>query len=451
MYAKKDLNEEHFTRLVNFRQQVSECFLKRRAALCSLLDAVKQREHLNSFVELSLAPCFQHRWESVYAAIEDSEIDHQNLNLLCLKQVPAKEKLYFALDVMNVRRPQSETLKERMICHGAKREAFGNGVVYGLPYSLLAYCENASSSWAMTVNSSRVKPEQKAVMVAVEQIEWLCSNLGEEKEVSVGLDGSYGNIGFFTQMRGQKGFAVARMRNDRTLYRRPEEPNGKRGRDPKYGEKFKFNEPQTWGEAEEVLEFEDEKHGQVRIEKWGELRFQQAGEVVEIEVIRSQIRLEREKKKRPSAKWYGIHNGSGVKTGLQRCYLTAKHRWTIEPANRFKKDRLYANLPMFRAAESSDKWLRISQVLEWEIYLWKELAKDEKMPWQKELSGEKLTPGRVLRSLASNLSEVAESPKEVLPRGKSSGWEKGRVRSRPPKYKVAIKGKKKPKKEEQRE
>lgn len=451
MYAKNYLNEEYFTRLVNFRQQVDECFLKRGAAFRSLLDAVKQTSHLNSFVELSLAACFRHRWESVYAAIEDSEIDTKRLNLLCLQQVPAREQLYFALDVMNVRRPQSETLKERMICHGANREAFGNGVIYGLPYSLLAYCENASSSWAMTVHTRRVTPEQKAVAVAVEQIQWLFEHLGTEKEVSVGLDGSYGNLGFFWQMKAKKGFAVARMRNDRTLYRRPREPDGKPGRDPKYGEKFKFNEPETWGEAEEVLEFEDQKHGQVRVEKWSRLRFRQAGEVVEIEVIRSQIRLEREEAKRPAAKWYGVHNRTGKPTELKRCYLTAKHRWTIEPANRFKKDRLYAEVPRFRKAESSDQWLRLSQILEWEIYLWKDLAKDEKMPWQKELSGEKLTPGRVLKSLASNLSRVAGRRKEVLPRGKSSGWEKGRPRSRPAKYKVELKGKKQPKKEEQRE
>jgi len=125
------------------------------------------------------------------------------------------------------------------------------------------------------------------------------------------------------------------MRNERVLYRQPEEPNGKRGRDPKYGKKFKFNEPATWSEAEEVLEFEDEKHGQVRLEKWSGLRFRKAGEVVEIEVLRSQIRLEREN--RPSAKCYGIHNGTGEQTELKRCYEAAKHRWTIEPANRFKR------------------------------------------------------------------------------------------------------------------
>jgi len=40
--------------------------------------------------------------------------------------------------------------------------------------------------------------------------------------------------------------------------------------------------------------------------------------------------------------------------------------------------------------------------------LWRECAKDERMPWQKELSEEKLTPARVLKSLAMNISEVGE-------------------------------------------
>jgi hypothetical protein len=66
---------------------------------------------------------------------------------------------------------RSETLKDRKVCHGAKREAFGNGVVLGLPYSILALTADASSSWAMTVNSERVKPEEKAVEMAVKQIE----------------------------------------------------------------------------------------------------------------------------------------------------------------------------------------------------------------------------------------------------------------------------------------
>ena len=247
-------------------------------------------------------------------------------------------------DVTNIRRAESETLKDRKVCHGAKREAFGNGVVLGLPYSILAFTENASSSWAMTVSSERVKLEEKAVSVAVKQIEWLFENKGEA-QTSVGLDGGYGNVGFFLGLKGKKVFAVARMRNDRVLYRRPERREKGRGRQAKYGEKFKFNEPESLGEAEETIEFRDAKHGLVRVEKWSKLRFRVAKEVVEIEVMRSQIHLEREKPPKP--RWSGIHNGSEEETELKRCYQTVKHRWTAAspPSNRFRKERLYAESP----------------------------------------------------------------------------------------------------------
>ena len=387
---------------------------------------------------MSLAPTFRHQWPSIYA-ITDAKIDVERLNLICLAQVPQRQSLYYALDVMNVRRAESETLKDRMICHGAKREAYGNGVVLGLPYSLLAFTENANSSWAMTVNCERVKPDEKAVSVAVKQIEWLFENSERQAETSVGLDGGYGNVGFFCGLHGKKAFAVARLRNDRKMYRRPERREKGRGNQAKYGEEFKFNEPESWGEAEEIIEFGDEKHGLVRIEKWSQLRFRVAKKVVEIEVMRSQIHLER--KEPPKPRWYGIHNGREEPTDLQRCYQTVKHRWTIEPSNRFRKERLYAESPKFREAESSDNWLKVSQIVEWETYLWRENAKDERMPWQKELAEEKLTPGRVLKSLALNLQEVGEFSPEVLPRGNSKGWEKGRARRRPVKYKIKLKGK----------
>jgi hypothetical protein len=102
-----------------------------------------------------------------------------------------------------------------------------------------------------------------------------------------------------------------------------------------------------------------------------------------------------------------------------------------------------------REAKGSDNWLKVNQLLAGESCVWREAAKDEKMAWHQELGEEKLTPGRVLRSLALNLAEVGEFSPEVLPRGKSSGWEKGQVRKHPPKYKIKLKGKKKPKSVEQ--
>lgn len=415
--------------------------MKRRGVLCSLAEALKQTPHLNSFAELSLAPAFRHEWSSVYD-ITKAKIATEKLNLICLQQVPVRAMNFYALDVMNLRRAASETLKERMVCHGAKREAFGNGIVLGLPYSLLCLTENVGSSWAPTVSCARIKPAEKAVAVAVGQLQWLAAQT-ESDGTSVALDGSYGNLGFFQGLQGTEVFATARMRNDRTLYRRPAERGGGRGRPAKYGKPFKCSEPETWGEAEETAEFEDGRYGRVRLEKWSRLRLRTAKEVVEIEVVRVQIHLERERPHR--ARWYGIHNGTEQSTGLRRCLETIKHRWTIEGGNRFRKDRLHAEVPKFREAESCDRWMQILQIVEWETYLFRESAGDERMPWQKPLSIGQLTPGRVLKSLAANLGRVGEFSPEVLPRGKSSGWEKGRVRRRPERHPIRLKGKKKPK------
>ncbi len=68
--------------------------------MCSLVESVKQTSHLNSFVELSLAPSFRHQWHSIYA-ITDAGIVVIMLIWLCLEQVPQRESLYYALDVMN--------------------------------------------------------------------------------------------------------------------------------------------------------------------------------------------------------------------------------------------------------------------------------------------------------------------------------------------------------------
>ena len=96
MCIKNSLNENNFTRIRKFRQQYSGCFLKRRDVMCSLVEAVKQTSHLNSFVELSLAPTFRHQWPSIYA-ITDAKIDNTRLNLLCLAQVPVRPSVYYAL------------------------------------------------------------------------------------------------------------------------------------------------------------------------------------------------------------------------------------------------------------------------------------------------------------------------------------------------------------------
>jgi len=373
-------------------------------------------------------------------------MDTDGLRELCFAQIPReKSRLHFALDVMAVRRMHSPTLQGRVFCHGAQREVSGRGLIIGLPYSILAYVEEPGTSWAPAVHTERVKPDQTAVEIALTQASWVAEQLPAETTAELALDGGYGNLKFFTGMRGVKTFATARMRNDRVLHRLPPVPRQskkkKRGRSRKYGPEFRFAAPATWPEPDEVREFADPQFGRVRLELWSALRFRVKKEVVDIAVVRSQIRLEKEQP--PAPQWYGVHNGTREKTTLARVFECITHRWPIEPANRFRKERLYAELPKVRQAEGSDLWLQLLQVLEWELYLWRPAASDAHLPWQQPLAPEQLTPGRVIRSLGENLERVGTPVAPVLPRGKSPGWQPGRIRTAPPTWRLESKKRKK--------
>ncbi|MGI0036679.1 MAG: hypothetical protein ACRD98_12515, partial [Nitrososphaera sp.] len=181
--------------------------------------------------------------------------------------------------------------------------------------------------------------------------------------------------------------------------------------------------------------------GRVRLELWSALRFRVKEEIVDISVVRSQIRLEKDSP--PAPHWHGVHNGTTEETTLARVFECLTHRWPIEPANRFRKERLYAELPKVRQAEASDLWLELLQVIEWELYLWRPAASDSHLPWQKPLASDQLTPGRVIRSLSENLERVGTPVSAVLPRGKSPGWPPGRHRTVPEIYRLESKKRKK--------
>jgi hypothetical protein len=339
----------------------------------------------------------------------------------------------------------SPTLKDRVFCHGAQREVAGRGIIIGLPYSILAYVEQRGTSWAPALHTQRVKPGESAVEVALTQTSWLARKLPADTTSEIALDGGYGNLKFFSGMRGVRVFATARMRNDRVLYQLPKAPKkGKKkrpGRPSKYGPEFRFADPATWPTPDEVLELEDPKFGRVRLELWSALRFRVKKEIVDISVVRSQIRLEKDKP--PTPHWYGVHNGTTEKATLERVFECVTHRWPIEPANRFRKERLYAELPKVRQAEASDLWLSLLQVVEWELYLSRPAASDSHLPWQKPLATEQLTPGRVIRSLSENLERVGTPVSAALPRGKSPGWQVGRIRTAPATYRLESKKRKK--------
>ena len=432
-----------FTRLRRFRQQAYNLFTHSQDAFFELLDAVVQTPHAGSFAELSLAPAFTRQWPSAYQALEDARYDEAALQELCLAQVPTTQVAHFAIDVTGLRRLHSPTLRERVYYHGAAREAHGRGVFIGLPYAIVAWTPQRGSSFAPAVQMKRLAPGQKAVEVATQQVLQLGLDTPSELEWRAGLDGAYGNKKFFAPLQGKAVQVVARTRADSVFYRRarPTDYCG-HGRRPTFGAAFRCADPSTWDNPDESVSFMDARHGRVELQLWRGLGWRQQGQFVAVEVIRSQIHAERDKPPKPH--WYTAYNGKPEQiVRAHDWYETIVHRWCIEPANRFRKERLYADLPKPRAASSSDGWLMGVQLLEWELYLARDQVKQKVLPWQKPQPLAEMTPNRVIQSLPAHFSQVGTPVREVRPRGKAPGWPKGKPRTRPTKYKLTPKRRKK--------
>src|SRR5215210_8215633 len=91
--------QNNFTRLRAFRQQAHQLFQHRRDAFFELMDAVIQTPAARSFAELSLAPAYTRQWHSLYKALAEVSYDQDQLDDLCLAEIPTTQVAHFAIDV----------------------------------------------------------------------------------------------------------------------------------------------------------------------------------------------------------------------------------------------------------------------------------------------------------------------------------------------------------------
>src|SRR5213594_382295 len=98
------ITQANFTPLQRFRQQAYRLFEHSKDAFFESLDAVIETPAARSFAELSLAPACQRQWPSLYQALTEVTYDQQELDELCLAQVPTAEVAHFAIDVTGARR-----------------------------------------------------------------------------------------------------------------------------------------------------------------------------------------------------------------------------------------------------------------------------------------------------------------------------------------------------------
>lgn len=431
--TKQDINK-----LIEFRQAIYENgMLARRDALFDLLDTLISEGPVSSFAMLSQSSRFQRGWSSLYAAVEDGELDRQWLQTYLARQVPQQGVCVFPIDGSPWPRPRSRVLDDRQYVYQASSDVNGGTVTVGYPHSLLEWCAEPHSSWSLPVDVRRVPSTQTAQEVGAEQIQSLAQARADFLEALdiIAADGKYGNAGFLRRVKGLRCGILARLRCDRVLYAPPPPPTGKKGRPRVHGERFAFKEPETWGTPDEVMALEDPYWGQVRLERWRGLH-EKKGADVPYDVIRACVHLERETP--PPALWLAWLAPEAIPVGItvsvETIWRAYSCRWSVEPAIQFRNETLGWTQPRFQSKEVGDRWSELTAIACWLLFLARPIVEDKPLPWQKPQ--QQLTPQRVQQSLQSIFALIGSPAQPPKKRGKAPGWPQGRKRS--PKQRYAV-------------
>jgi len=386
--------------------------------------------------ELSLSPIFRRQWSSLYKAIEKGEIKEEEIAKLFVRQVPGTGVQVYPLDSTMWAHPASRTLTDLVYGRSPTKALKKHSIVQGHEYSLLGWTVANRQSWVPTMTIERVEATKSSVEVGVKQVQWLCQQRRANGATALDVivaDGQYGNHHFFGPLRQEKCALLARLRQDRVLYRKPDGYSG-RGRPRIHGTPFAFKVEETWGEPNEECQFEDERWGRVHLRRWNGLHEKKDANTT-LSVVCAQVHQEREKPPRPL--WLGYLPGH-TDHPLPDVWSWYDWRWPTEPSIRFRKQGLFWTVPALQDTASCDRWTWLIQIAFWFLFLAKPLLSDCYLPWQKPAAV--LTPARVKRAFPTLFSTIGTPASSPQTRGNSSGWLPGKPRQLKTRFKPVKRG-----------
>jgi hypothetical protein len=301
----------------------------------------------------------------------------------------------------------------------------------------LSWIPEAGRSWALPLHNARITAQKDAIETGIEQVQWLCEQGSHPEGLDIVVaDGRYGNHRFLGGLQDASCAVLVRLRCDRILYG-PAPAYSGRGRPTIHGERFAFKDPHTWSDPVELVELECDDWGQVRLRRWDELHAKQDAQSV-FSVIACEVHLERENP--PKALWLAYRAAPTQDLNLESIWRCFPMRWPIEPAFRFRKERLHWTKPQLQQTQRCDTWTNLIDIAQWMLYLGREQVQDCRLPWQKPLTI--LTPGRILQGFQRLFAQIGSPTRPVKTRGKSPGWQTGRKRAPPGRFKTVKRGKK---------
>ena len=357
----------------------------------------------------------------------------------------------YAVDVSPWPRCDAEASPGRGYLYHPSRHSAGQPIVAGWAYQLVAGLSFERDSWVRPVDARRVEPEEDANRVAAEQVRALLYRLPDRDDAPLFVfDAGYDPVRLQHSMEGCCAQILVRLNSGRVFYFDPE-PLPKRpvGRPCRHGEKFDLKDSETWPEPSHEHHCLTDAYGSVRVRAWSGLhpktrkakeRYGSEGAcVVKGTVVLVEVgRLPQGKRRRePKALWLWW-NGAGA-PDLDLLWRSYCRRFSVEHGIRFLKQALGWTAPRVRYPEQVDRWTWLVLAAYSQLRLARGLVADRRLPWERPLPTEKLTPYRVLRSFVTLLPLVGTPAAAPKPRGRSPGRPRGSRSGRAKRYPVVKK------------
>ncbi len=427
--------------VARFRAELYQSVLgRRRDALTELLDAVLTGTGATSLVRLSLAPLFRRGWASVCDALTDGSLDLAALRRLFVQTLPAPtqdQRPFWAIDGSTWPRPDAKTSPDRTWGRFVTSGMPQSGIVGAWEYQWLVALPEAQGSWMLPLDVTRRGPTAGTpTHLAIRQVRAaLAVYPAEADRPLVVLDSQY-DLATLVQADVAVDW-LARLACHRRFYRAPPPYRGT-GRPRIHGPVFRLKDPSSHGVPDQRQTFADPDYGAVTIDVWERMHAQPSPDV-EVTVVRVSVAHLPRRDTPPAPLWLAWH-GSDLPADLRVVWHWYQRRFAIEHGFRFLKQDMGWTTIRPRFPATADRWPWLLAVVLWELWLARDHVADARLPWERPVAADRLSPGRVRRAVDGVLRQVGSPARPPHPRGKSPGRRLGQCPGRAPRYPVQRRG-----------
>jgi hypothetical protein len=443
-------------RLGAFRTELHACYTCRADALFELGDALLCTQTFSALPHLSLEPVHQRGWGSAYAALARGRIQVERLRDLLVATLPDADPLVFAVDVTTWPRCDAECSPERGYYYHPSRHSAGQPIIAGWAFQWITQLGFDRDSWTAPVDAVRLHPLDDTDQTAAAQVRALLGRLDAGGRVPLFVfDAGYDSAQLSLDLADLPVAVLVRLRSDRCFYADPPpRPPGTNGRPRRHGAKFNCADPTSWPTPTATLVCHDDQYGTVTVAAWGGLHPKQQRHpghgsggprpIVRGTIIRVQVQRVPAHTRPPKVLWLWWAGPAGVQLDLDLTWRAYIRRFDLEHTVRFCKQTLGWTTPRPRHPEQADRWTWLVLAAYTQLRLARQVAGDQRLPWERPRPQLRLSPVRVRRGFPQLLVRLGSPAAAPKPSGCPPGRPKGRSSGPARRYPAIKKPTKKP-------